>query len=211
MDHPPRMPAVERGEAFADLGAAADALSHQREPVERARGIALAQRRGYMRETGMKQKRLGFAERQRNRVHEAGEEGGVRLHRSGGVEQHDQAQRLRLAAAELQLDRLAAVRDAVADRRAKVEPPAAAAGALAASQPRAHAPGEAFREDERLGAILLRERADVLGGDQLVRGSSALAASASGGAVIERRVGSLRQAAPPMFGARPRFEFTRRP
>ena len=154
-----------------------------------------------MRETGVKQKRLGFAERQRNRMHEAREEGGVGLHRSGGVEQHDQAQRLRLAPAKLQLDRLAAVRDAVADRRAKIEPPAAAAGALAAGQPRAHAPGEAFGEDERLGAILLRaERADVLGRDRLVRGRSALAASASGGAVVERRrVGSLRQAALPMF------------
>ena len=60
MDDPPRVPAVEGGEALADLRAAADALRHQRQPVERAGGIALAQRRRHMREAGMEQERLGL-------------------------------------------------------------------------------------------------------------------------------------------------------
>src|SRR5262245_61634067 len=39
VDHAPRVPAIEGGEAFADAGAAADALRHQCQPVDRTGDI----------------------------------------------------------------------------------------------------------------------------------------------------------------------------
>src|SRR5580704_7616772 len=54
VDHAPRVPAIERRKALADARAAADALRHQRELVDRARHIAVAQRRRYVREPGVK-------------------------------------------------------------------------------------------------------------------------------------------------------------
>src|SRR5580700_2955722 len=62
IDDAPRMPAIEGGEAFADPRAAADALRHQRQPLHRARHVAVAQRRRHMGEAGVKDKGFGFAE-----------------------------------------------------------------------------------------------------------------------------------------------------
>ena len=50
------------GEALADARAAADALSHQRQLVDGAGDVTVAQRRRDMREPGVEDERLGFAE-----------------------------------------------------------------------------------------------------------------------------------------------------
>ena len=131
MDDAPRMHAIERRQALADLCAAADAGGHQSEPVERARRIAFSQRGRNMREPRMKKERLGFAKDLRDGVKEAGEERDVGFHRARRVEQGDKPQRLDLAPAEFEVERFAAVGDAEPDRRAQVEPSAAPARALA--------------------------------------------------------------------------------
>ena len=142
IDHAPRVPAIEGGEALADAGAAADALRHQREPVDRARHVAVAQRRRDMREPRVEHEGLGLAEGIDHAVQEAHEERGVEAHRAGGVEQHDQPQRLDLAPPPDEIDRRAAMRDAAVDGAAQVEPPPAPARLLAAHQPRPHGAGE---------------------------------------------------------------------
>src|SRR6266545_1469648 len=62
IDHAPRMPAIERRQALADAGAAADALRHQPQAVDRARDVAVAQRRRHMRQPGMEDEGLRLAE-----------------------------------------------------------------------------------------------------------------------------------------------------
>ena len=180
MDRPLGVGAVELGEAVADLGAAADARRHQRQPVERALRIALGERRGHMRETGVEEIGLGLTEGLRDRVEEAGEEGDIELHRARGVEQRDEAQRLRLAAPEFQVDRLAAARDRTA----------AALRADRAASPRRRARsrrerrvrmtrGEPFGERQRLGALrLARQAGEVFRRQRLVRRGAAFAAAA---------------------------------
>jgi hypothetical protein len=76
----------------------------------------------------MKQERLGLAKRLAHRVQEAGEEGDIGLHRAGGVEQRHKPQRLDLASAELEVERLPAMGDAEPDRRPEVEPPPSLSG-----------------------------------------------------------------------------------
>src|SRR6202161_4098269 len=88
IDDAPRMPAIEGGEAFADPGAAADALRHQRQLLDGARHIAVTQRRRHMGEAGVKDERFGFAKRIDHAVQEADEKTGVEAHRARGIEQH---------------------------------------------------------------------------------------------------------------------------
>src|SRR5580700_1437100 len=71
IDDAPRVPAIEGGEAFADPRAAADALRHQRQFLDRARHVAIAQRRRHMGEAGVKDKGFGFAEGVDHTVQEA--------------------------------------------------------------------------------------------------------------------------------------------
>jgi len=57
-------------------------------------------------------------------AHEACEDRDVKLHRTGRIEQRDQAERIRLAAPEGEIDRLAG-RDPAARRCPQIEAPAA--------------------------------------------------------------------------------------
>ena len=82
IDHARRVPAVEVGEAFTDPRAAADALRHQREAVDGALDVALAQRARHMDEACVEDERLRLAEGVDRRVQEACEEGGIELHRT---------------------------------------------------------------------------------------------------------------------------------
>src|SRR5580692_2729876 len=110
IDDAPRVPAIERGQTLADLRAAADALRHQRQLLDRARHVAIAQRRRDVGETSVEHKRLGFAERVNDTVQEANEERGVEAHRARRIEQHDKAQRFYLAAPPGEIERHAAMR-----------------------------------------------------------------------------------------------------
>ena len=69
---------------------------------------------------------------------EAQEHAGVHAHRAGGVEQHDQPQRLFLALALDEADRHAAMADIAVDGPSQIEPVAAPPRQIAAGQPRAH-------------------------------------------------------------------------
>src|SRR5271170_5012814 len=89
MDDAPRVDAIERRQALADLCTAPDAGRHQRKPVESARRIALSERGGNMRKPGMKQEGLGFAKDLSDGVQEAGEERDIGFHRARCVEQGD--------------------------------------------------------------------------------------------------------------------------
>ena len=93
----------------------------------------------------MEDERLGLAEGVDHAVQEADEERGVEAHRAGGVEQHDEAQRLDLAPAPDELDRRSAMGDVAVDGAAQIEAPAAPPRPLAAHQPRPHARGPAAR------------------------------------------------------------------
>src|SRR5271166_3706358 len=97
-----------------------------------------------MRKSGVKQKRLRLAKDMGDRVQETGEESYIGLHRAGGVEQRHQSQRLDLAPAEFEVERLAAVGDAEPDRRSEVEPPPPPASSLAPREPGAHRAREPF-------------------------------------------------------------------
>src|ERR1700719_1671780 len=89
IDDAPGVPAIEGGQTFADLGAAANTLRHQRQLLDRARDVAIAQRRRHVRQAGVKDERFGFAERVDDAVQEADEERGVKAHRARRIEQHD--------------------------------------------------------------------------------------------------------------------------
>ena len=125
-------------QALADLGAAAGALRHDRQPVERAAGILFLHRVGDISEPGVKQKRLGLAKLIEHAVDEAQEHAGVHAHRAGGIEQHHKPQRLLLALPPDQVDRHAAMADIAVDGPAQVEPVAAPPRQVAPGQPRAH-------------------------------------------------------------------------
>ena len=140
MDHARGVPAVEGLQALADPGAAAGALRHDREPVERARGVLLLHRVGDMGEPGVEQERLGLAKLVEHAVDEAQEHAGVHAHRAGGVEQHDEPQRLFLALPLDEVDRHAAMADIAVNGPAQIEPVAAPPRQIAPRQPRAHRP-----------------------------------------------------------------------
>ena len=80
-------------------------------------GAAIAQRRRDVRQPGVEYERLRLLECIDNAVQEAHEERGVEVHRSRGVKQHDQPQRLHLAATPNQIEQRATMRDVAADRR----------------------------------------------------------------------------------------------
>ena len=153
MDDARRVPAVEGREALADPGAAAGALRHHRQPVERALRVALLHRVGDMGEPRVEQEGLGLAELVEHAVDEAQEDAGVHAHRAGGVEQDDEPERLFLALAPHQADRHAAMADVAVDGAAQIEPVAAPAGEVAAGQPRAHDAGETRGDGVRLGDL----------------------------------------------------------
>ena len=155
------MPAIEGGEALADAGAAADALGHQRQLVDRPRHIAIAQRRRDMRQPGMEDERLGFAEAVDDAMQEAHEEGGVEAHGAGCVEQHDEPQRLDLAAAPSQVDQRSAVGNVAVDGTAQVEPAAVTADLLTPNEPRPHGAGKPRRQRMR--------RRDIVGIDDMTQ------------------------------------------
>ncbi len=158
------MPAIEVGQALADPRAAADALRHQREPVDRPPDIPLPQRARDVHETSMEDERLGLAKGVDHRVDEAHEESGVGLHRARRVEQQHETQRTMLAPPPDEIDRRSAMADAPMDRAPDVEPPAAAPSALAPHQSRAHAPCQPLGERVNLGRLLaIGDVADVLG------------------------------------------------
>src|SRR5262245_21397676 len=71
IDDAGRVPAIERGEAVADARAAANALRHQRQPVDRARHVAVAQPGRDMRQPGVEHERLRLAEGIDHAVQEA--------------------------------------------------------------------------------------------------------------------------------------------
>ena len=86
----------------------------------------------------MEQERLGLAKLIEHAVDEAQEHAGIHAHRAGGVEQHDETQRLFLALPFDQADRHAAMADIAVDGPAQIEPVAAPPRQIAAGQPRAH-------------------------------------------------------------------------
>ena len=116
-----------------------------------------------MRKPRMKQERLGFAKDLCDGVQEADEERNVGFHRAGRIEQDDEFERLDLAPAKFEVERLAAMGDAEADSRAQVEPPTAPSRAFAASEPRPHHPSKPFGKLPDLRALpLSHESGDVL-------------------------------------------------
>src|SRR5580704_6486960 len=138
IDDAPGVPAIEGGEALADSRTAADALRHQRQLLDRACHVAIAQRRRDVSEAGVEHERFGFAERIDHTVQEANEERGVEAHRAGGIEQHDEAQRFDLAPAPSEFERHSAVRHIAMNGAAQIEPPAAAADLVAPHEARPH-------------------------------------------------------------------------
>src|SRR5712664_4598937 len=125
MQHARGVPSVEGLQAFADPCAAARALRHDRQTIERAARILFLHRVRDVSEPGVEQERLGLAKLIEHAVDEAQEHGGVHAHRAGGIEQHDQAQRLLLALPLDQADRHPAMADIAVDRPSQVEPIAA--------------------------------------------------------------------------------------
>lgn len=138
MDDARGMPAVERLQALADPCAAARALRHDREPVERAASVLLLHGVGDVSETGMKQERLGLAEFVEHAVDETQEYAGVHAHRARRIQQHDQPQWLVLALPLHQADRHPPMADVAVDGAAEIEPVAAPPREVPSRQSRAH-------------------------------------------------------------------------
>ena len=160
MDHARRVPAVEVGEAFADPRAAADALRHQRKPVEARVDVALAQRAGHMSEARVEQNasasRKASTAACRKRAKKA-------VYSSIDPDASSSStSRSGRAFAAAGLVRSACRRGrrcggwSRAGRGAGPLPPRA----LAAHEPRAHAPGEALGERMDLRHLLARRRHD---------------------------------------------------
>ena len=178
MDDAARVPAIEAGEALADLGASPDPLRHQGETIERSRRIALAQSGRDMGEARVKQEGLRLSERKRDRVYEPHKETRIRLHRAGSVEENDEAQGLRLAPPERQIEGLAAMPNIAADRRAQIKTPAARTDPIAPRQPNSHALRKPLGQHNGCGHFLRAAKlAYVLGGERFVRGRPALASA----------------------------------
>ena len=141
-----------------------------------------------MGEPGVKQERLGLAKFVEHAVDEAQEHAGIHAHRAGGVEQHDQPQRLFLALALDQADRHAAMADIAVDGSPQIEPVAAPPRQIAPGQPRAHG----LREPRRGGVGLL----DLVGIGHLAEidlgqivGARGAFHAAFAGAILGRLVG----------------------
>ena len=97
----------------------------------------------------MEDEGLRLAEIVDHAVEEADEEGRVKAHRAGRVEEDDEPERLRLPPPPGELDRRAAMGDAAMDGPPEVEPAAAAAELGAADEPGAHCAGQP--RGERMG------------------------------------------------------------
>src|SRR5579862_393995 len=190
VDDAPCVPAIEGGEAFADPGAAADALRHQRQLFDGARHVAVAQRRRDVRQAGVKHEGFRLAKSVDHAVQETHEERGIEAHGARGVEQHDEPQRLYLAAAPCQIEQRAAVRDIAVNSAAQVEPPAAAANLLAANEPRAHDASEPCSKRVGRGDVLGFDDVAQVGGPQRFGARGALAAAAVAGCAFAAAVGA---------------------
>src|SRR5262245_744032 len=115
-----------------------------------------------MRKPGVEDERLGFAEGVDHAMQEAHEERRVEIHRTRGVEQHYEPQRLYLAAAPDQIERRPALRHVAMDGAADVEPLSAPARLLAANEPRPHRPRQALGQRVHLGDLVrIDDVADV--------------------------------------------------
>src|SRR5262245_2893408 len=110
IDHAFRVPAIERGEAFSDLRASANALCHQRQFIHCARDIAVAQRRGYVGKSRVEDESLRFTKRIDDAVQKPDKKRSVETHGAGSVEQKDEPKRLDLATAPREDHQRAAVR-----------------------------------------------------------------------------------------------------
>src|SRR5580700_4863291 len=177
IDDAPGVPAIEGGEAFADPGAAADALRHQRQLLDRARHVAVAQRRRDVGKASVEHERFGFAKRVDDTVQEADEERGVEAHRARRVEQHDKPQRLDLAPAPGEIERHAAMRHIAMNGAAQIDPPAATTDLVAAHEPRAHDPGEPRCERMRRRNLFGIDDVAQIGRCQIFDARRALAAA----------------------------------
>ena len=123
-----------------------------------------------MHETGVKDEGFRLAEGVDRRVQEAGEKGGVELHRAGRVEQQHEAERAKLAPPPDEIDRGSAVGDAAVDGAPEIEPRARPAGSPSPHQPRPHAPGEPLGERMNLRHLLrVGDMADVAARQRLGR------------------------------------------
>ena len=158
------VPAVELGKTLTDPRAAADALRHQREPVDRAPDVPFPERARNVDEMGVEDERFRLAKGVDHSVDEADEEGRVGLHRTGRVEQQDEAERPMPALPPDEVDRRPAMADAAVDGAPQVEPPSAAPRPFAPHETRPHAPREAFGERMNLRRLLaVGDMPDVLG------------------------------------------------
>jgi len=146
-------------------------------------------------------------------VQEANEERGVKAHRAGGIEQHDQPQRLDLAAPPGEINERATVRNIAMNGAAQIDPPPAAADFLAADQTGAHDAGEPCRQRVgRRNVVRINDVAQI-GAGQRFNARRAFAAAAAVrrrfAAVIaplhmigktERLLGHMRFGEPPRRG-----------
>ena len=162
MDHPRGMPAIKGLQALADPGAAARALRHDRQPVQRASRIPFLHRVGDVGKTGVKQERLGLAKFVEHAVDEAQEHRRVHAHRAGRIEQDDEPQRLVLASPQHPVDRHAAVADIAVNGSPQIQPLAAPPRQIAAGEPRPHGLRQSRRGDMRLFDLLgVRHLAEI--------------------------------------------------
>src|SRR5207302_7007978 len=122
MDHARCVPAVEGLQALADPGAAACALRHDRETIECARSVLFLHRVGDVRQPRVEQERLGLAKLVEYAMDEAQEYARVHAHRTRGIEQHDEPERLCLALAPDEVDRHAAMADTAVNGSTQLDP-----------------------------------------------------------------------------------------
>src|ERR1700751_2285084 len=99
-----------------------------------------------MRQPGVKNKSLCFAERVEDAVEEAHEKAGGEVHGTGRVEQNNESQWLFLAPVPDQIDRRSPVGDAAMDGAAQIEPAPAAFGLRGANESLPHAARPGFGE-----------------------------------------------------------------
>ena len=131
----------------------------------------------------MEDEGLRLAEGVDRRVQEAGEKGGVELHRAGRVEQQHETQRAQLSPPPDEIDRRPAVGDAAVDRAPEVEPRAGPPRPPAPHEPRAHAPGEPLGERVNLRHLLrVGHMADIPAGERFGRGGCVSPVAAGRGA-----------------------------
>src|SRR5271170_2647059 len=139
-----------------------------------------------MRETGVEDESLGLTEGVDHAVQEAHEKRGVETHRTRCVEQHDQPQRLDLAAPPGKLEERATMRDIAVNGAAQVEAAAAASDLLAADETRPHDAGKPRGEGMRRCHVLgIDDMAQVSDGQSLgARGAFTAATAIADGCLI---------------------------